>query len=101
VNSVLLAVFQTRPGVSHRLVAVLVAVPELPVLVPVVVVDAVRVAVADPVAVAVFDSVAVPVAERASGTMSNALSVAAIKAVSVAELETLTSWAESGATAGQ
>jgi hypothetical protein len=98
-----LAVFQTRPGVSHRLVAVLVAVPEppVPVLVPVAVVDAAPVSVADSVAVAVFDLVAVAVAERASGAVSNALSVAVINAVSVPELEMLTSWAESGATAGK
>ena len=102
-NSVLLAVFQTRPEASHRLVAVLVAVPELPVLVPlpVAVFDAVPAFVAELVPVAVVDAVPVPVAEPVFGTLSDALPVAVIKAVLVPELETLASWAESGATAGK
>jgi len=103
VNSVLLALFQTRPGASHRLVVVLVAVSEplVPVLLPVAVVDAVPASVADPLAVAVCDAVAVAVAEWVSGTVSDALLVAVIKAVLVPELETLASRAASAATAGK
>jgi hypothetical protein len=77
-------------------VAVLVAVPDplVLVLLSVAVADAVLASVTDPVAVAVavVDAVAVPVAERVSGAVFNALSVP--------ELETLASWAASGATAG-
>ena len=99
----MLALFQTRPVASHRLVAVLVAVSEpfVGVLLPVAVCAAVPVAVAEPVPVAVFDGVAVQVAEPVSVIVFDELSVAVMEAVLLPALETLVSWAASAATAGR
>lgn len=101
-NSVLFAVFQTRPAAAHLLVAVLVevAVPVPPVLVPIAVVDGVPVAVADAMAVTVFDGVpvavanpvavtvfaagAVPVPDPVLETVLVALAVAVVNGASVA-----------------
>src|ERR1700690_505787 len=71
VNSVLFAVFQTRPAAAHLLVAVLVevAVPVPPVPVAVAVFNGLPIAVADPVAVSVFDAVPVPVPEPVLGAV--------------------------------
>jgi hypothetical protein len=98
VNSVLLAVFQTKPAAAHRFVSVLVAAP---VPVSVAVFDAVPASVAEsvaePVPVAVFDAVPVPVAEPVSVTVSDAPPVAVATAVLVPELGTLASLAASAA----